>query len=70
MDRVIYSVSTFVAVFCSVVVGMILLSLSGLYRFGDADALIAYAVAAVLGVASARWMYRWTESRTPLRIRS
>ena len=70
MDRVIYSVSTFVAVFCTVVVGIILLSLSGLYRFGDAHALIAYAVAALLGVASARWMYHWTGTRTPLRIRS
>jgi hypothetical protein len=70
MDRVIFSVSTFVAVFCTVVVGIILLSMSGLYRFGDAHALIAYAVAAVLGVASARCMYRWTGTRTPLRIRS
>jgi hypothetical protein len=69
MDRVIYSLSTFVAVFCTVVVGIILLSLSGLYRFGDADALVAYAAAAILGVASARWMYRWTGTRAPLRSR-
>jgi hypothetical protein len=70
MDRVIYSVSTFVAVFCTVVVGIILLSLSGLYRFGDADALIAYSIAAVVGVASARRMYRWTGTRAPLRPRA
>ena len=67
MDRVIYSISAFVAVFCSVVVGSVMLSLAGLY---EVDAIVAYGLAGLLGVAAARSIHRrqrrraWAHSRT------
>ena len=56
MNRVVFSISTFIAVFCSVVVAGVLLSLSGLY---EVNALVGYGIAAILGVDLARRAYRW-----------
>jgi hypothetical protein len=60
MNRVIFSISTFIAVFCSIVVGGVILSMTGLYEI---DAIAAYAVGSLLGVDLARRVYRWERPR-------
>ena len=60
MNRVIFSIATFVAVSSTIVVGTVLLSLSGLL---EVNALVAYGLAIVTGVETARRVYRSSEPR-------
>lgn len=60
MDRVIMSVATFAAVFSTVVVGAVLLSLGGVLGISG---LPTYGVAALLGVEAARRVFRRLGSR-------
>ena len=51
MDRIIFSIAAFVAVFCSVVVGTVLLSLGG---WIEVSAPVAYGLAVVIAIDTAR----------------
>jgi len=59
MNRVLFSIATFVAVSCTVVVVAVLMSLSGLLEL---NAIVAYALAVVVGIETARRVYRSDES--------
>lgn len=59
MNRVLFSIATFVAVSSTVVVVAVMMSLGGLLEL---NAIAAYALAVLVGVETARRVYRDNES--------
>ena len=60
MNRILFSIATFVAISCTVIVAAVLMSLSGLVEL---NATVAYALAVIVGIETARRVYRSDESR-------
>lgn len=58
MDRIVFSIGAFVAVFCGIVVGGVLLSLGGLI---ETNVPMTYGLAALFAAECARRAYRLGE---------